>query len=231
MTSGRLGVGHATDTVQAVLLDMDGTLARSEHVHRAIWRRFFAAWRVDVDDERYASAVMGRRARDVLAQMAGPWQGDDLPAALAALHADVDAAAADVEVVEGAVQLIRELRRRGYRLAVVTSAGRGWAGRVLDDVLGVGGELDVVVTAEEVGVGKPSPEGYLTACRRLGVAPADCVGVEDAPSGVRALVAAGVRHVVGVTTTTSAAALRAAGAAATVPDLRPALALRALGLG
>ncbi len=222
--------GHAAGTARPVLLDMDGTLVRSEHVHRAVWQRFFSAWRVEVDDERYAEAVMGRRARDVLAQLPGPWRPEDIPGALAALHADVDAAAREVTVVDGAVALVRELTARGHRLAVVTSGGRGWAGRVLDDVLGVRDALEVVVTAEEVEVGKPSPEGYLTACRRLGVVPSGCVAVEDAPSGVRALVAAGVPRIVGVTTTTSPTALRAAGATETVPDLRPTLALPALGL-
>jgi sugar-phosphatase len=220
--------GHAT--APAVLLDMDGTLIRSEHVHRAVWQRFFTAWQVEMDDERYAESVMGRRARDVLTELSGPWRPEDVPRALAALHADVDAAAREVTVVDGAVALVRELAARGHRLAVVTSGGRGWAGRVLDDVLGVGDALEVVVTAEEVEVGKPSPEGYLTACRRLGVAPAGCVAVEDAPSGVRALVAAGVPRIVGVTTTTSAAALRAAGATETVSDLRPPASLVALGL-
>jgi len=216
--------------MHAVLLDMDGTLIRSEHVHRAIWQRFFTAWQVEMDDERYADAVMGRRARDVLAHLPGPWTPDDLPGALASLDADVDAAAREVTVVDGAVALIRELAARGHRLAVVTSGGRGWAERVLGDVLDVRDALEVVVTAEEVEVGKPSPEGYLTACRRLGVGPAGCAAVEDAPSGVRALVAAGVGRIVGVSTTSSAAALRAAGAMEVVPDLRPALALPALGL-
>jgi sugar-phosphatase len=218
------------DTAAAVLLDMDGTLIRSEHVHRAVWRRFFTAWQVDMDDERYAQTVMGRRGRDVLAQLPGPWRPEEIPEALAGLHADVDASAREVMAVDGAVALVRELAARGHRLAVVTSGTRGWAGQVLDDVLGVRDALEVVVTAEEVEVGKPSPEGYLTACRRLGVAPAGCVAVEDAPSGVRALVAAGVRRIVGVTTTSSATALRAAGATEIVPDLRPALALPALGL-
>jgi mannitol-1-/sugar-/sorbitol-6-phosphatase len=216
--------------MHAVLLDMDGTLIRSEHVHRAIWQRFFTAWQVEMDDERYADAVMGRRARDVLAHLPGPWTPDDLPGVLASLDADVDAAAREVTVVDGAVALIRELAARGHRLAVVTSGGRGWAERVLGDVLDVRDALEVVVTAEEVEVGKPSPEGYLTACRRLGVAPAGCAAVEDAPSGVRALVAAGVGRIVGVSTTSSATALRAAGAMEVVPDLRPALALPALGL-
>lgn len=142
--------------MHAVLLDMDGTLIRSEHVHRAIWQRFFTAWQVEMDDERYADAVMGRRARDVLAHLPGPWTPDDLPGALASLDADVDAAAREVTVVDGAVALIRELAARGHRLAVVTSGGRGWAERVLGDVLDVRDALEVVVTAEEVEVGKPS---------------------------------------------------------------------------
>jgi sugar-phosphatase len=216
--------------VTAVLFDLDGTLVRSEHVHRRVWQRFFDAWRLDVDEDTYARVYMGRRAADVLTQVRGPWRPADVPGALAALRDDAHAEAGDVAVVPGAVELVRGLQRRGHRLAVVTSAGADWAGRVLDGVLGVGDAVGVLVTAEEVAVGKPSPEGYLLACRRLGVDPVACAAVEDSPSGVRALVAAGAGAIVGVTTTSAADVLRAAGAEATVPDLRPPASLEALGV-
>jgi sugar-phosphatase len=214
----------------AVLLDLDGTLVRSEHVHRRVWQRFFDTWRLDVDDETYARDYLGRRAVDVLAQVRGPWRADDVPAALARLVDHGHELAGEVTAVPGAVELVDALRRRGLRLAVVTSAGRGWADRVLGDVLGVRDALGALVTAEEVAVGKPSPEGYLQACRRLGVDPAACAAVEDSPAGVRALAAAGVATVGGVTTTSPPRALRAAGAGATLPDLRPPASLAALGL-
>jgi sugar-phosphatase len=70
-----------------------------------------------------------------------------------------------------------------------------------------------------VAEGKPSPEGYLLACKRLRVPPGDCAAVEDSPSGVRALVAAGVGTIIGITTTSDAADLRDAGAHRTVADL------------
>jgi sugar-phosphatase len=132
-----------------------------------------------------------------------------------------------VEPVPGAVALAGELRRRAVRAAVVTSAGRSWAGRLLGGVLRIA--VDVLVTAEDVRRGKPEPEGYLLACRRLGVEPGECAALEDSPSGIRALAAAGVGRVVGVTTTSSADVLRAAGADVTVPDLRPPASLAALG--
>jgi sugar-phosphatase len=67
----------------------------------------------------------------------------------------------------------------------------------------------VLVTAEDVRHGKPSPEGYLRAAERLGVPPADCVVIEDAPPGIEAALAAGMTAV-GLTTTHSPEELAAA---------------------
>jgi sugar-phosphatase len=110
-------------------------------------------------------------------------------------------------------------------LAVVTSAGPSWADEVLGMVLGVRDRVRVLVSADDVAMGKPSPEGYLRACRLLAVQAADCAGVEDSASGIRALLSAGVGHVVGIATTSSPTDLLAAGAHRTVADLGdPALA-------
>ena len=149
----------------AVLLDLDGTLILSEHIHRRVWQRFFDEWRLEVDDRDYARSYQGRRAADVLGQVRGPWRPEDVPGALAALHAHTDAEAGNVEVVPGAVELVEELHRRGRLMAVVTSATRTWTRRVLDDVLGIGGKIPVVVTAEEVETGNPTRRA---TCARAG---------------------------------------------------------------
>ena len=49
-------------TPAAVLLDLDGTLVLSEHIHRRVWQRFFDEWRLEVDDRDYARSYRGRRA-------------------------------------------------------------------------------------------------------------------------------------------------------------------------
>jgi sugar-phosphatase len=212
--------GAALSSAAAVLLDMDGTLVLSEHVHRQTWWRFFDSWGVTVSEEEYERHYLGRRARDVLDEVPGPWTGTDTSAALRAMDELAAELSDAVTVVPGAPELLRTLHCSGRPVAVVTSAGRDWARHVLDVVLGVADEVSVLVTAEDVRCGKPAPEGYLLACERLGRAPGDCAGVEDSPSGVRALVAASVGTVVGITTTSSAAELHAAGAGWTVPDLR-----------
>jgi len=85
----------------------------------------------------------------------------------------------------------------------------------------------VMVCGDEVARGKPDPEGYLAAAAKLGIAPADCVIVEDAPSGVEAAHNAGMR-VIAVTTTHSAAEVSAADA---VTDTLSALTVRIRGRG
>ena len=81
--------------------------------------------------------------------------------------------------------------------------------------------IDLVITADDVVGGKPDPEGFLLACSRLGIFPPGAVAVEDSLAGIRAASAAGIGHVVGVTTSVSAAALVEAGAHTTYADLLP----------
>lgn len=210
----------------AVLLDLDGTLVLSEKVHRRTWQRFFEGWGIEVSQAEYQRTYMGRRARDVLAEVPGPWTGTDLETGLRTLAEDAEAMADAVEVVPGAVELFSVLHRAACPVAVVTSAGTGWADRVLSRILRVRDLVTVLVTADDIISGKPSPEGYLMACELLGSPASACAGVEDSPSGILALVAAGVGDVVGISTTSSADDLRGAGAHRTVTNLKLDAALR-----
>ena len=198
----------------ALLLDLDGTLVDTEPLHREAYRAFFAArgW-----DEPDLTLFTGRRAADVFATEPGPWTGHDLDALAAEVVALVDEDAAP-EPVPGAAALFAAAGRIGVPVAVVTSAGPSWVRRAEGPLTEIG-HAETVVTAEDVVDGKPHPAGYRLACQRLGVDATDALAVEDSPAGIVAALAAGVGHVVGVTTTHGADELSAAGASAVVPDL------------
>ena len=208
--------GAGTRPPAALLLDLDGTLVDSEPIQRAAYQAYFEHRGWDVAD---LTPFTGRRAEDVFASEPGPWSGAD-PGELSAAIVAMIPADASPEPIGGARVLIESAAAAGVPVAIVTSAGPEWVELCLAGVLDVRRHVVVIVTARDVVDGKPDPAGYALACARLGVAPSDCVAVEDSPAGVAAALAAGVRTVYGVGSTHSAGHLSAAGASEVYADLR-----------
>ncbi|NNM44925.1 HAD family phosphatase [Knoellia sp. DB2414S] len=107
----------------------------------------------------------------------------------------------------GARELLSSLQEAGVPSALVTMSWRSLADAVVDAL--PTGTFAAVITGDEVEHGKPHPEPYFAAARALGVEAADCVAIEDSPTGVRSAVAAGVPtiavpHVVPVPVTAGA---------------------------
>jgi sugar-phosphatase len=177
--------------VSAVLFDLDGVLVESREATERVWLDW--ASKNGIDEEELRSAMHGVRSADVVR----------------ALRPDLDAVvesdeierqqAVDVDglrAIPGAAAALRALK--GDRVAVVTSGTRPLA---LARLAAVGIEPPaVMVFAGDVARGKPDPEGYLTAARRLGVDPAEALVVEDAPPGIEAGRAAGMATVAVPTT-------------------------------
>lgn len=203
-----------------LLLDLDGTLALSEEMHRRAYRRYFASRGWTVDDAVLAQ-FSGRRAQEVFPTVDGPWRGEDpaaLTTAVLATLAELVAGGERPVEVPGAGRVLAAAARAGVPVAVVTSARREWTTGALR-LLGAPADLPLV-TAEDCAHGKPDPEPYRRGAAALGLAPRHLVAVEDAPAGVTAARGAGVGLVLGVTTSLGAEALAAAGAHACTADLR-----------
>ncbi|GAA0242095.1 hexitol phosphatase HxpA [Actinomadura nitritigenes] len=191
----------------AVLFDVDGTLVDSTPLVEAAARVWAAEYGLDAGD--FLSGAHGRRTSDRVA--------DFLPAdRVAAATARLDALEAErtggITALPGALALLTAMS--GMPWAMVTSMDKEQL-RVRTGVAGVP-LPPVVITAEDVARGKPDPSGYLLAADRLGVDPAACVVVEDAPAGIAAGRAAGAT-VLAVGTSHDRAELTRAHAI--VPDL------------
>jgi HAD superfamily hydrolase (TIGR01509 family) len=111
----------------------------------------------------------------------------------------------NLDALPGVVELLAFLDAKDVPTAIVTSTPQGNLDLVLETI-GLEGRFRTLVAEEDVSRGKPDPEGFLVAAARLGVVPERCVVIEDAPAGLRAAKAGGMRAIA-VTTTHPAAAL------------------------
>jgi sugar-phosphatase len=175
--------------VQAVLLDMDGTLVDSDAAVERAW----VSWchRYGVDTAAALAVAHGRPAAGTIRELRPDLDDAEVAAGaqyqLDLQYDDLD----DVVALEGMPELFAALDRRALPWAVVTSADRRLAAARLA-AAGVP-PVPVLVTAEDITAGKPDPEGYLRAAELLGVDPARCLVVEDAEAGIAAGRAAGAR--------------------------------------
>ena len=175
----------------ALLFDLDGVLADSTPSVIRAW----SAWarRVGIEPDELLPKVHGRRAIETI-RAARP--DLDAEAELATLVADETTDNADTEEIPGARALVSSLPADAW--AIVTSGLREVATARL---VAAGIPIPrVMITAESIERGKPDPDCYLKGAEALGVAPQDCVVVEDAPIGAAAARAAGMR-LIALTTT------------------------------
>jgi beta-phosphoglucomutase len=185
-----------TQAPYAALWDMDGTLIDSAEYHWLTWRDTLAAEGVTLTREEFAS-WFGQRNDSILSRYLGPGASRDRMARIG----DQKEAAYRQMVRQGGIEPLPGVRRwlehlhaRGWRQAVASSAPAANIDAILD-VLGLRHCFQAYVSAEEVAQGKPAPDVFLEAAARLGVPPARCVVVEDAPAGVEAGRRGGMRTI------------------------------------
>ena len=172
--------------VDAILFDLDGVLVDSRECVERTWRLWAAARGLDAD--MVLREAHGRRTTETIASVAPHLDARDEGARIAVSEANETRG---IYEIAGARELLASLPPRSW--AVVTSGIRVVAEtRIRHTRLP---NPPVLVPADEITHGKPHPEGYLTAARHLGVAPEHCLVVEDAPPGIEAARAAGMRAV------------------------------------
>lgn len=228
--------------VSGVVFDTDGVITRTAEVHAEAWKRLFDAFLADTDpterpfsEHDYLAHVDGRsRADGIIAFLRS--RGLELPLG----QRDDPAAARTVwglgnrkneffrtEVQEHGVArfdstmvLVEQLRTAGVRLAAVSASENQ---RLVLDAAGVTGCFDVLVdgiVSRELGLaGKPAPDLFVEAARRIGTEPSSTAVIEDATSGVEAGRAGGFSPVIGVDRAGDPVRLEKAGAHVVVAGL------------
>jgi beta-phosphoglucomutase family hydrolase len=177
----------------AVIFDLDGTLVDSMPAHFAAWSQALAQFNVrkDVFPEDVFYSMGGRPTTDIVVELNGEFglrlDPDDV--ALAKREAFMNLID-QVEINEDVVNYAKSLRGK-VPMAIATGGSR----LVVEKTLlatGISDLFDEVVTADDVKIGKPAPDIFLEAAKRLNVDPKKCLVLEDAPAGIMAAQSAGM---------------------------------------
>lgn len=178
---------------RAVVMDMDGLVLDTESTYCRAWQHAAAELGFVLDDE-FFRGLFGRHADDVkggLADACG--ESFDLQAfhAAAETHWLAELAASGVARMPGFDRLLDTLRAQGLPYALATNSDEPYASLCLN-AAGIASEFPVLVTRDQVHAGKPAPDVFLEAARRLGVAPGECLALEDSPTGLESCASAGM---------------------------------------
>lgn len=202
--------------LQAILFDLDGTLADTNPLHYRAWERILRDFDRTLTPAFYADRISGRTNAEIIADILpqlDPAAARDLADRKEAQFRD---SARDLQPLAGLHRLLDWARDRRLRLGVVTNAPPANA-RFMLAALNLQDAFETLVLAEDAPPGKPDPAPYRLGLDRLETPPERAIAFEDSPSGARSAVGAGIRTF-GMMTTHGAAELEPLGVCGLLRD-------------
>jgi HAD superfamily hydrolase (TIGR01509 family) len=203
-------------SLEAVIFDCDGVLVDSEPLAWRAWTQVLAGYGYEPTPEDILR-LLGRTTDEILDYFSFTLGEVDRAEIVTELNTVMgNLFDRHLEAFEDGAALVAAASARGLRVAVASSSRRERVLKALE-LTSLRHFFDVIVTADDVASGKPAPDVYVEAVRRLGVPPRDCLAVEDSEHGVRSAIAAGLPVVAVVRSYTQRDAVT--GASVVVGDL------------
>jgi len=195
--------------IQGVLFDLDGVIVDTPHYHFLAWKYMFEQ-QGGLVSEKTVLLHEGRKSSEtlpILMQEAGVHIPEDKQDQFIEEKRSYYRTIVQISHFPKAFEVIDTLKLRGFKIALVTGSALKNMQYALNREQQ--SHFDLILTGDEVTQAKPFPEPYLTAARRLGLKPGECVVVENAPLGIEAAKSAGM-YCIAIETTLNCEYLRAA---------------------
>ena len=181
---------------KAVIFDMDGVIFDTEKVYLDIWIEVFEKYGYKMTKELYVN-VMGTGRKNVIKTFLENF-GDDLP--IEKMYEEKDNQLfyiienQGIPLKKGVKELFSMLKEKNYKIALATSAKRDRVEKQIKDKW-LKESFDAIVCGDDVEKGKPSPDIFLKAAKKIDVEPENCFVVEDSPAGIKAAFSGGMKGI------------------------------------
>ena len=179
--------------LDGVVFDMDGLLLDTEPLYQAAWREAAGELGYTLSDQ-FNQSLIGKSESGSLRMLRNEF-GDDFSIpfflSLCGKHWETQVAEQGIAIKPGVIAMLSLLERKCVPFAIATSSHQHNASLSLS-VSGLSNRFDTVVTGDQISNGKPAPDIYLEAARRLGVDPTGCFAFEDSEPGLVAATTAGM---------------------------------------
>ncbi len=193
---------------KAVIWDMDGVIIDTGQYHFRAWREIFSRQGIKFSEEDFRHSF-GQKNNAIIPYIIPGVSGEEIEAISVEKEAEFRRRiGGNLKPLPGAIGLLSALKEKKFKMALASSSTPENIQMIVTG-LQIGKYFDVIITDKDVIEGKPDPQVFLLAARRLGVKPEDCIVVEDAVVGVTAAKRAGM-HCLAVTTTHPGESLREA---------------------
>ena len=186
---------------KAVIFDMNGVIIDDERIHQESWRQLCKKYKVELTEEAFKNRVFGRTEKETLEYLFDYKLTSEEVAKYSNERVEIaiEIFKPQLALTDGLLKFLQELKDKNMLVAIATSSRIPYTNFILDN-LDLRKFFHQIVTAENITNGKPDPEIYLLAAKRLGIEPQYCVVFEDTISGIKSGQAAGMK-VVAIATT------------------------------
>ena len=202
--------------LEAILFDLDGTLADTDSIHFAVWQDILIRFDLDIDRTFYRQRISGRTNSKIIQDIIPQLSLEDAWKLATEKEETYRRVANSLLPTPGLDKLLDLTERASIKRAVVTNAPEDNAVYMLK-VLRLSDTFPTVIMAKDAPPGKPDPAPYRLALKRLQVKRKKTIAFEDSVAGVRSAVDAGI-YTIGITSSNPAQDLLDAGARMTIED-------------
>jgi beta-phosphoglucomutase family hydrolase len=197
------------DKIRAVIWDMDGVIVDTAPYHLKAWQEALSRRGVKFTEADFRHSF-GQRNDTIIRSAMGEDTSRELIEAISQEKEESfrQRIGQHIQPLPGVIALIKSLQEHGFKMALASSAPIANI-ELLTRSLGIDSCFQTIISDQDVTKGKPDPQGFELAARKLGVEPTNCIVIEDAVAGVTAAKRAGM-HCLAVTNTHPATSLAAA---------------------